>query len=93
MVVPLLRELDNSRRYFWKPGLSEQLSLVVRDKRFNSGIPRPLPPNEMIAMALNEIAAHKGYGFFFFLPNANTYGDKGGDPACRPQHRLPPAPG
>ncbi|KAI7161147.1 hypothetical protein KC349_g2986 [Hortaea werneckii] len=87
----LLRDLDTHYR-FSKPTLAEQLAQSVTDKRATTKA-RELPCNEKFAMGLNELAAENGLGFFYFLPNRDVWGDKGGNDELHPEGRLPPQPG
>lgn len=86
----LLRDLPLTDRYFWKDSIESQLAQTVVDKDWNSN-KRILPGNEVTAMALNELAASRGRGFFFYMltreawktwPNENLY----------PADRRPTAP-
>ena len=84
-----LRTLPESSRYFWKTSHSEQLSQTVYDKR-SDGNQRLLPANEVAVMALNEIAATRGQGFFFHLKNRTCW--RGAPQDC-PRSRALPRPG
>lgn len=61
-----LRVLSLSKYHFWKNSHSEQLSQTMYDKK-SDGSAKPLPENEVTVMALNEIAATQGAGFFSHL--------------------------
>ncbi|KAK5722360.1 hypothetical protein LTR15_005590 [Elasticomyces elasticus] len=87
-----LRQLPIADRHFWKPSLEEQLSQVVTDKRGNTG-PRTLPKNEVTALALNEIAASRAFGFFSFLPNRGTLSDTNSSETLHPSSRRATQPG
>lgn len=85
-----LRTLPTSPRHFWKESVEEQLSQEMHDRREHM-ITRPLPGHEIMAMALNEIAAHRGQGFFFHLPSRH-YWKKYEDSSRLPAGRVPPTP-
>ena len=61
-----LRESLLSKYHFWKDSHSEQLSQTIYDKK-SVGSAKPLPQNEVMVMALNEIAATQGAEAFFRL--------------------------
>ena len=81
-----LRTLPESSRYFWKTSHSELLSQTVYDKR-PDGVKRVLPENEVAVMALNEIAAIRGLGFFFHLKSRTCWR---GEPQDCPRSRALP---
>ena len=85
----ILRTLPESSRYFWKTTHSEQLSQTVYDKR-SDGNRRVLLDNEVAVMALNEIAAKQGLGFFFHLKSRTCWR---GEPQECPRSRALPRPG
>jgi len=61
-----IRSIVQCHRYFWRSSLTHQLSLAVYD--YNAtGNQRDLLPYETMTMALNEVAQHKGQGFFFHV--------------------------
>lgn len=68
-----------------------QLSLEIADKDAN-GYMRDLPGNEILVMALNEIAADRGRGFFFYLPFREAW-KKTDSLDLLPASRIPSAPG
>lgn len=92
MSEPSLRELSLSDFHFWRDSPSEQFSLTVTDQK-SDGNTRALPKNEIIAMALNEIAVRYGRGFFFHLLSRRGWTPKlPGEGIC-PSGRLSPKPG
>ena len=84
-----LRTLPESSRYFWKTSHAEQLSQIIYDKR-SDGNKRVLPENEVAVMALNEIAAIRGLGFFFHLKSRTCWREA---PQDCPRSRASPRPG
>jgi hypothetical protein len=88
----LLRSLPVSARHFWRSCLEEQLSFTQYDLKAVTNFKRSMPGNELLTMALNEIAVTRGRGFFFHIlcrdawtswPNADMH----------PESRVPPIPG
>ena len=67
-----LRNIPTSDRYFWKDALADQRGLVVKEKQISRTF-RQLPGNELIAMALNEVAFSRGRGFFLHLRNRDSH--------------------
>ncbi|KAG9526408.1 hypothetical protein KCV07_g865, partial [Aureobasidium melanogenum] len=86
-----LREIEKSDRFFWKTDQNEQWSMSVFDKMTN-GKKRPLAKNEIAVMALNEIAAANGQGFFFHLRNKEFW-KKPPNSELHPSDRVAPQPG
>lgn len=86
-----LRMLERSDRYFWQRSYKEQVQQTMADKHTNGGI-RLLPPNEITVMALNEICAHRGRGFFFFFKSRDAWKKPPSTMLCPPS-RAPPQPG
>ena len=80
---PKLRDLPLSQSAFCKAELDEYLAQKVCDTTHDSTNDRILPPNEIDALGLNEIAVSKGEGYFFFLPNRNSWGKQSFDPKSR----------
>lgn len=69
----VLKDLPNSReRFFCQNTYEAQLGLRVTDK-IKSGGERKLPDNEMLVMALNEVAVSRGSGFFFHIRNRDCW--------------------
>ena len=87
-----LRELSLSDFHFWRDSLSEQFSLTVLDQK-SDGTKRPLPKNEIAAMALNEIAVQHKRGFFLHLLSRKAWTSKPPSEAICPPGRLSPQPG
>ncbi|THX31612.1 hypothetical protein D6D12_02718 [Aureobasidium pullulans] len=85
---PVLRQLEHSRRYFWRQSIDEQLSLKIHERDVNGK--RLLSGNEILVMALNEMAAHRGRGFFFYLPPMRAHPTKS---LLIPESRVPSPPG
>lgn len=88
-VSPLasLYDIPLSNRFFWKEPVIEQLALRVVDK-YPEQTTRPMPKHEILVMALNEIAVHHGYGFFFYLPSKDGQRKNPSQEHC-PSSRLP----
>ena len=63
-----LRDATRSRRLFWKDTAEEQTSLNVTDQNADYW-KKDLSANEVAVLALNELAAEKGRGFFYHLPS------------------------
>jgi hypothetical protein len=84
--IPLIRELPTSARYFWKGTYAEYVRQEISDKTADGTNPRKLPPNEILALALNEVAAKAGSGFFFHAPNRDSWSRQ----AFEPKSRGPP---
>ncbi|KAH3938815.1 hypothetical protein HBH98_172470 [Parastagonospora nodorum] len=82
-VLPKLREIPASQRQFWKEELSDHVAQQVRDKTHDGSNDRSLLPNEIDALALNEIAVLRGAGFFMFLPNRHSWSKQTYDPKSR----------
>jgi hypothetical protein len=68
-----------------------QLALDVADKDSNGHV-RELPGNEVLVMALNEIAAEQGRGFYYYLPFREAW-KKHDSIDLLPVSRRPVAPG
>lgn len=81
--LPKLREIPPAPAYFWKQPLHEYLNQEARDKTYDGTNSRKLPPNEIDALALNEVAAAKGQGFFLFLPSRNSWSHQTYEPKSR----------
>lgn len=87
----VLRHVETSARHFWKATSTLQLQQEPNDKDI-WGKDREMCGNEIITMALNEIAAHERFGFFMYIPNRSTW--KCQDEAKRlPPSRKIPMPG
>ena len=86
----LLRSAALCPRLFWRSTLDEQLRLFTLDKDFGN-FKRPLLKNEMMTMALNEVAAHHGRGFFFFMLDRDGF-QRWSDVGEFPKSRQPPKP-
>lgn len=87
--TPLLRQLEQSGRHFWKESFHAQQQQKVKDKR-STGNHRLLPKNEVLTLALNEIAVTKSYGFFQYLPSRESLRSASDG---TPVGRVPAAPG
>ena len=85
-----LREIPPSRRQFWKETQAEQFAQKVIDQNQDYG-KRDLPGNEVVVLALNEIAAEKGRMYFYFLPSRRAY-DKTKQEGRLPAQRQAPTP-
>ncbi|CAO2652461.1 Nn.00g007440.m01.CDS01 [Neocucurbitaria sp. VM-36] len=81
--LPKLRDLPHSSCHFWKKQLNEYVAQQVRDRTYDGTNDRYLPPNEIDALALNEIAVSEGQGFFLFLPNRNSWNHQTYEPKSR----------
>ncbi|KAG9693658.1 hypothetical protein KCU95_g3198, partial [Aureobasidium melanogenum] len=86
-----LREIEVSARHFWKQDMTEQLSQEVLDSR-GMGKQRKLPGNELTVMALNEVAAEFGKGFFFHMLTREAWTSWPGE-EFHPRSRIPELPG
>jgi hypothetical protein len=88
--IPKLRDLDINECLFLHDSLSDYLGQKFYDKTHDTSNDRWLPPNEIDAMALNDIAVTNGQGFFFFLPTRNSWSRQAYDPESRgpPQDSL-----
>jgi hypothetical protein len=89
----VLRDIPTSQRHFWRANHREQMALAVSDalwltKRYL----RPLPANELAVMALNEIAALEGVGFFMHLKSRTCF-RKRASSILAPKSRTPNQPG
>lgn len=82
----MLRNIT-SQRHFWKTTLQDQLTQQAWD---DVEWRRKLRSNEVMTMALNEIAAASGRGFFFHVPSRETY--KQDEDVNHPAGRRPRAP-
>ncbi|KAK3075574.1 hypothetical protein LTR53_001012 [Teratosphaeriaceae sp. CCFEE 6253] len=89
--APSLRAVPASARFFWKHTTQEQLALEIEDTDAG-GFARCLPKNELLCMALNEIAAEERQGFFLYLPSREHWKTPSHD-AVQPPSRRSPAPG
>lgn len=89
--MPLLRQLKPSMRHFWKDGFDAQKQQKPKDRRI-TGNHRLLPENEILTLALNEIAATKSFGFFQYVPSRETLKSVS-DGTLTPIGRVPVAPG
>lgn len=85
----MLRDLPISARYFWRDTVEEFVQQEVLDRFYDDANPRPLPANEVLVLALNEIAAERRYGFFFHLPNRMSWTRNN----FNPKTRTPPKQG
>lgn len=85
-----LQDYQPSQRCFWKDSTTEQLTTLHYDKHPEQ-YSRPLPNNEVMVMALNEIAAHHGSGFFFYLPSKNATRKPAAEEVSPVSRRPPPA--
>ncbi|THX30721.1 hypothetical protein D6D10_08559 [Aureobasidium pullulans] len=86
-----LRTIETSNRYFWAVDHTQQWSLTVTDKS-PDGTQRSLPKNELTVMALNEMAAKAGRGYFFHLRNKEFWKKAPNSELCPPE-RKPQQPG
>ena len=87
---PVLRDLPLTTR-FLQSDAAAQLALQISDKDTN-GFVRELPDNEVLVMALNEISAERGRGFFYYLPFREAW-KKHDSINLLPISRRPVAPG
>lgn len=82
-----LRSLPLSAHYFWDDSQPKHMNHTTTiDKASTSGN-RNLPENEIAVMALNEVAADRGRGFFFHFRNRDCWKKAKGD-TC-PTSRTP----
>lgn len=86
-----LRSLPSSRDVFWKRLTTDGDPAAVWDKNHH-GLERLLPGNETLVMALNEIAADNGRGFFYYLPSREYWKTPDREPLM-PVGRAPGIPG
>jgi hypothetical protein len=77
-----LREIPLTTQ-FAKEQLDEYLTQQIHDKTYDGTNDRHLPPNELDALALNEIAVSRGQGYFFFLPSRNSWNHQTFEPKSR----------
>jgi len=63
-----LRTAEQSSTLFWSKSHRKQLLPAMHDKLAFGG-QRDLAENEVLTMALNEVAAQRGRGFFFHFRN------------------------
>jgi hypothetical protein len=87
--MSMIRDIPKSTRYFWQDSVADQVALLVYDYT-SSVVKRTLNPNEILAMALNEIAYSQGEGFFFYLRTRDGRHDD--DKVILPESRKPPSP-
>lgn len=90
----VLRKLPSSDRHFWDTAQPKHLLQNVFDQAPESR-KRKLPENEIVAMALNEVAASLedgGRGFFYHLRNRDAWKKAPGEETC-PKGRVPVKPG
>lgn len=74
---------------FCKDTYEEQAKFRVVDK-LKTGGERNLPSNEILVMALNEIAVLRGHGFFLHLRNRDCWKKVPESAAlCPPERRVP----
>ncbi|KAH0175063.1 hypothetical protein KCU67_g446, partial [Aureobasidium melanogenum] len=66
-----LRDLSLSATFFWDQTQKKHISSPISDK-VAVGKQRDLPENELVVMALNEIAVQRGRGFFLHFRNRDT---------------------
>lgn len=88
----LLRSLPASPRHFWRNSLEEQLSFTQYDLKAASNFKRSIPGNELLALALNEIAVSRGRGFFLHLLCRDAWTSWPNE-EMHPGSRVPPMPG
>ena len=80
-----LSELPVARRFFWAPssrGFHKLLDPGVTEKNFSSS-ERKLTANEVLSLALNEVAAERGQGYFWYLQSRNSGAREKFDPQSR----------
>jgi|SRR5436853_692887 hypothetical protein len=87
-----LRGVAPSNRHFWKLSSADQLGQKIYDRSMD-GSERPVPNSEIDVMALNEISAHCGRGFFFHLKNRDIWKKHSTKEELYPLSRVPPPPG
>lgn len=76
---------------FLQQSTAAQRSHKVVDRDAN-GFERPLPDNEALVMALNELAAKSARGFFYYLPFRDAW-KKPDKVDLLPKSRVPDPPG
>jgi len=86
----MLRDIPPTTR-FLQPDATAQLAIQISDRDANGHV-RGLPDNETLVMALNEIAAERGRGFFYYLPFREAWKKHDGVDLL-PVSRRPTAPG
>lgn len=87
----VLRDLPICERQFWKPSVAEQMRQDVIDKNSRS-VKRELSKAEVTTLALNEVAAEKGRGYFMWLPSREVWKTPSND-SLIPVARNPLPPG
>ena len=87
---PLLINVPTSERYFWKPTLEAQLNQELFDKVPEQKT-RPLPKNELLVMALNEISVHYRYGFSCYTPSKDAQKRESKEELCPSSRVASPA--
>ncbi|KAK1814605.1 hypothetical protein LTR12_010991 [Friedmanniomyces endolithicus] len=87
--TPTLRSIPPAAQYFWRASIQEQLSLVVEDVD-PDGKARKLPKNELLCMALNEVAARHRCGFFLYLPSRECWKTPANGNLLPESRRTPP---
>ncbi|CAO1601258.1 hypothetical protein XANCAGTX0491_004924 [Xanthoria calcicola] len=85
-----LRLLPQSQFYFWKPSYNDQVSQVIHDKTVDGTVKR-LSKHDITAMALNEIAADRKRGFFWYFKSRAEWLKSPMEALC-PKSRVSPRP-
>jgi hypothetical protein len=84
--MAMLRDLEKTSQ-FWQVGsIASQLAFMVSDYNVDS-VKRRLPQNEILVMALNEIAYSQSHGFFFYLRTCDARHSD--DKVLLPESRRP----
>lgn len=88
-----LRDLSRSHRLFWEDSWFAQFSQKMAD-RSPDGTLRMLSGNELVVMALNEVAVQRGRGFFYHFKSKDRWKNRQSEDAkiC-PKSRVPSQPG
>ncbi|KAF2672847.1 hypothetical protein BT63DRAFT_138390 [Microthyrium microscopicum] len=88
--LPLLRNLSPTFRFWddnWVDPYQSHRNLVVMDRKVHQHL-QDVPQNMKAVMALNEIGAARGRGFFLHFPARVVTKKQANDPAVLPTERL-----
>ncbi|PVI01120.1 hypothetical protein DM02DRAFT_654776 [Periconia macrospinosa] len=90
---PRLSDVPIGRRYFWTESNEAFNALAfdpgVFDRNFDGTLLQKLTPNKVLVLALNELAAHHGRGWFWHLPSRGSVSHE----KTQPADRKPEGPG
>lgn len=90
-LVVTLRSLPTDRDDLWRASVDSHFQRRMWNQNLQ-GLNRELPQNEVAAMALNEVAAEQGRGFFYYLPSCEVWKTPDKEPLL-PRGRVPVSPG